>query len=102
MNVHTKYMSLAEARKISQPLLVARLASYDFVEAEIIEDEGFDGEPVFRIDAKVGKKVPAEVIAQALADLHSALNAKGDERLVFLTTRLPQPLDPQAAEEDVD
>lgn len=102
MNVHARPLDIGEVRKMSVPLLAEHFSEYGFIEAQVAEDESYDGVPVFRIDAKVERRVPADVIVDTLDAIHSSLRAKGEDRIVFLTTKLPRPDQSAEDEEDVD
>jgi hypothetical protein len=95
-------MKIGEVKKISLSVLKGNLADFGFSKADIAEDESFDGTPVFRINAEVTQKVPADVIVDTLDAIHTSLREKGEERIVFLTTKLPQIEGSTGAEEDVD
>lgn len=102
MNVHARPLKLNEVEKISMPILRGGFANFGFSKADITEDESFDGTPVFRIDAEVTRKVPADVIVDTLDAIHTLLRERGEERIVFLTTKLPQVEVSVDSEEDAD
>ncbi|MBX3570395.1 MAG: hypothetical protein KF914_20200 [Rhizobiaceae bacterium] len=99
MNVHARYIDLEQARKLVLPVVEQHFAEMGFIDASMVESEDFEGGPIFRVDANVTQEVPASVMADTLADIHTSLRSKGDDRVVFLTARLPGDAAPNSDED---
>ncbi|WP_187969680.1 hypothetical protein [Aquibium microcysteis] len=78
-----------EVRALAVPVLRKRLGRYGFKGATVINEELFYGGTAIRIVADLESRVPAEYLADTNAELRALLRPKGEDRFVFLVTRLP-------------
>ena len=99
-NLHIIYLKTEEVREIALPILMKRFETYGFQDAEIREEETFDGDPILRMVAHVKQQVPARTLIDANEDIHVSLREKGEERFVFLSTRRPAEAEQEADEDE--
>ena len=85
-----KYLDAAEVAELAAPILAREFDDFTFREVQAEEVEDFDGEHIFRLNALVGQKVPAERVIKAMTAINTALRAKGELRFVNLSTQFRQ------------
>lgn len=85
-----KYLDADEVAQIATPILVREFNQYAFRDVEAEEIEDFDGDNIFRLNALVGQKVPAERVIKAMTAINAALRAMGELRFVNLSTQFRQ------------
>ncbi len=78
-----------EVRALALPVLRKRLGRYGFKAATVTDEELFYGGTAIRIVADVDYRVPTEDLADTNAELRALLRPTGEDRFVFLVTRLP-------------
>lgn len=98
-NLHTTYLQAENVREIALPVLKKRFKKYGFEDVDVSEVETLSGDPIIRMVAHVGSRVPARTLIDANGDVHVALRERGDERFVFLVTRRPSD---ESSEDDED
>lgn len=98
-NLHATYLTEGEVRQIALGILGKRFKAYRFQDVEVREDETFDGDAILRMVAHVESRVPPRTLIDVNDEIHQALRAMGEDRFVFLGTRLPA-ADAQEADED--
>lgn len=97
-NLRAKYLYPKEIDAIVTPLLAQAFAPYGYRDSSIEEDETFAGDPIIRVKVDVETAVPAEKLARTRSEIHDALRAEDEERLVFLSA--PGPEKPLTGTED--
>jgi hypothetical protein len=95
-----KYLDAAEVAEIAKPILARELGDYAFREVQAEEIEDFDGDYIFRLNALVGRQVPAKRVIEAMSAINSALRAQGELRFVNLSTQFRQPDEAEDDEEE--
>ena len=99
-NLHAIYLKTQDIREIALPILKKRFKQYGFRDADVREEETFDGDPILRMVAHVEKQVPARILLDANEDIHVSLRTKGEERFVFLSTKRPGENEQEADEDE--
>lgn len=82
-----KFLSEVEVHNMAEPILQQGLAHYGYRSSQIEEVEDFDGDFIFRLEAQVDRKVPADVLIALTGKIHSQLRIKGENRFVILSTK---------------
>lgn len=100
-NLRAVYLAPEEISEIVVPLLQEDFTAYGFRGQIIKEDEAYDGDPIIRVRADVGKPVPVSVQIKTLSRIHDALRAKNEERIVFLSAPGPDSLS-KGTDDEVD
>ena len=95
-----KYLAEDEVQSIADPILRNRFEKFGFSDTQINESEEYDGSVVFRLAASVRERVPAKALIQANHEIHVALRKLGEDRSVFLSTKLPDDGNDEADEEE--
>jgi hypothetical protein len=81
-----KFLSENEVHQMVEPILKNGLAPFGYQHVNVEEAEDFDGKYVFRLDAKVDTRVPADVLIGLMGKIHSQLRAVGESRFAILST----------------
>lgn len=79
-------LSDREAKALAEPILARRFDRFGYRQVHVAAERDFDGEPILRMTAEVGSRVPARAIIDTLDAVRKALMDSGDERFVFLST----------------
>jgi hypothetical protein len=82
-----KFLSEIEVQAMAEPILQKGLAPYGYRSSEIEEVEDFDGDFIFRLEAQVDNRVPADLLIELMGKIHSQLRIKGENRFVILSTQ---------------
>jgi hypothetical protein len=101
-NLRAVYLQPDEIDAIVTPVLEQDFKRFGYRDKVIREDETFEGEPIIRVRADVEQPVPGEELVKTLTRLHAALEARNDERFVFLSAPGPEIISGDDADEDAE
>jgi hypothetical protein len=82
-----KFLSEIEVQEVAEQFLKVGLAPYGYGSSQIEEVADFDGDFIFRLEAQVEKRVPADLLIELMGKIHSQLRMKGENRFVILSTK---------------
>lgn len=97
---HSGALTEEQVRQVAGNVLADRFRAFGFQKLNINEDENMDGAAILRMIAEVASRVPARELIDTLVAVKDALEDKGEDRLVFLSTHVPGTVEPAEDDED--